>query len=205
MQTCDLCHPFGLSFNRPYAPHEFIEGHRNARIWIVGLTPAGSDSSVDKRTNQDLSACFDDEGKVSSYFKKFKLVSAEVYSQLGKKDGVAHTDIVKCYSKNWPPKGVQRTESDKIIENCTRFFRRQILEMKPQIIICNGRDVCNVVMKILPPPSDAPKSQTSYFSDSDFGRIGIVLSGYIGRIDNYARSRLGKEVEHLINTIKVTK
>ncbi len=202
MYECRKCEQFGLTFKRAFPPQEFIEGNRNSRIWIVGLNPAfepGSVDGVDVRTASDLQDYFDAQGKVHSYFKDFRSVSPKLYDMLGKVGGTAHTDLVKCSSKSW----LRGKSEKKIIENCEGYLLTQLRQIRPAMIICNGVPVCEAMKKIFPLPSDCSPDITSYFTQFDGGRICIVLSGFIGRIDNYARRRLGVEIESRLKELSM--
>jgi uracil-DNA glycosylase len=198
MHTCNRCASFGLRFHRGYQPHEFIEGNRKARVWIVGLNPAQDLDWVDTRSVTGLVEYFDDESKVHGYFKQFKVVSEVLYRELGKEHGVAHTDLIKCSSNAWPPEGVSSRGRSEIIANCTMHLQRQLAEFKPQVIVCNGSEVSAEVKRLLPVPEGTPPNATSYTYCVDDWRVLVVLSGFIGRIDNYSKRRLGTEIEALL-------
>jgi len=46
-----------------------------------------------------------------------------------------------------------------------------------------------------PASNDSSNTTTSYWSEVEGVDICIVLSGFIGRIDNWARKRLGAEID----------
>lgn len=195
MPTCTLCSNYGLRFDRGYEPQEFIEGNRAARVWIIGLNPAQDLDWKDGRDSQQLLTYFDDERQVHGYFKQFKTVSESLYGLLGKHRGVAHTDLIKCSSSSWPPEGVPSSGRNKIIENCTKYLQQQIKDFQPEIIICNGSEVSAEIKRLLPPPAGTPANATSYRHATDGRIVVVVLSGFIGRIDNYSKRRLGLEIE----------
>lgn len=58
MHTCYRCREYGLFFERPCAPTEFLEGRRSSRISIVGLNPKGPPGTNPPRTVEDLEAHF---------------------------------------------------------------------------------------------------------------------------------------------------
>lgn len=195
MPTCEKCSKFSLRFDRGYEPYEFIEGNRNARVLIIGLNPAKDKDWKDGRDALQLQAYFDDESKINSYFKQFKTVSENLYCQLGQNQGVAHTDLIKCSSNRWPPSGVSSSGRAKIIENCANHLKRQLKEFSPEIIICNGSEVSAEVKRLVPPPNGTPANATSYRHKTNDRSVVVVLSGFIGRIDNYSKRRLGQEIE----------
>jgi uracil-DNA glycosylase len=177
-------------------PRRFLEGNRDARVWIVGLNPAMDPEWIDDRTGEQLDGYFDAPDAVHSYFRDFRIVSRVLFDRLGKAGGTAHTDLVKCSSKSWPPAGVSRRDCDKIIRNCEGFLREQVLRFKPAMIVCNGADVSRSLARIFPLSGAAPAELiTSYITTIEEHRLCVVLSGFIGRIDNYAKRRLGQEIE----------
>jgi uracil-DNA glycosylase len=202
MHTCDHCASYGLRFQRAYEPHEFIEGNRAARVWIVGLNPAQDLNWVDNRSASELLEYFDDESKIHGYFKQFRVVSEELYERFGKDGGVAHTDLIKCSSKAWPPEGVSSRGRSEIISNCTKHLQRQLAQFQPSVIICNGSEVSAEVKRLLPAPEGTSANATNYIHEADGRRIIVILSGFIGRIDNYSKRRLGVEVEAVLRRLR---
>lgn len=198
MPICEQCSASGLRFDRGYEPYEFIEGNRDARVWIIGLNPAQDLDWIDSRNACQLLTYFDDESKVHGYFKQFKTVSELLYNRLGKHQGVAHTDLIKCSSNCWPPEGVSSSGRNKIIENCTKHLQRQLKDFSPEIIVCNGSEVSAEIKRLLPPSDETPANATSYRHTANGRSVVVVLSGFIGRIDNYSKRRLGREIESFL-------
>ena len=185
----------GLSFDRAYEPHQAIEGHRNARILVIGLNPKQIDGREDGREIEDLVRYFDNQAEVHSYFKNFNIVSEILYNSFGQPYGAAHMDLVKCSSPNWK-------NNKNIISHCAVHLQRQLTdEVSPEIIICNGSAVCSAIKIIYPPPQGTSNQATKYIHKIGTRRIHIVLSGFIGRIDNYSKKRLGVEIEEVIATL----
>jgi uracil-DNA glycosylase len=187
MSDCYKCENYGLHFQRNYQPEEFLEGKKGSRVWIVGLNPAKEPLG----TIEELEKKFDNLTADDSYFKKFKSVSKLLFDNLGKELGTAHTDIVKCSRSTF----LKGKEAEVVIRNCQGFLETQIKNYKPAVIVCNGTAVSKFMLSFLLPPSDYTKEQTSYWSKIDGVNVCVVLSGYIGRIDNFSRSRLGVEIE----------
>ncbi len=203
MPECHRCANHGLNFDRTYAPDEFIEGNRNARVWIIGINPAAPLNWVDQRTAAELQEIFDDEAQIHRYFRQFRNVSETLYQGLGQQNGVAHTDLVKCSSLNWPPNRENNNDRNIIINNCSDYLIHQIENHRPEIIICNGSEVSSRIRQILTPPPETPDNATSYrHTTADNHAIIVILSGFIGRIDNYARRRLGVEIEQFLNEMR---
>ena len=196
MNECTECKAdYKIFFKRKYEPKEFLVGKRNSKIWIVGLNPKGSENNMNDNMNiNELIDYFNTE-KVHSYFKDFKKVSSKLYELLGEDKGVAHTDIVKCYSKKFDFK---TKDKKAIIANCKQYFEKQLNKHKPEIIICNGSPVCEEIKKIIKPPEDY---DTSYKGSFNGKEIVVILSGFIGRIDDYAKRRLGIEIDEYIKKI----
>ncbi|MEN0678905.1 hypothetical protein [Plesiomonas shigelloides] len=150
MNICDKCKEFGLRFNRRYKPEEFIEGKLSSEVWIVGLNPAAEEDWTDgERDAKDLSDYFNDIEKIHPYFKDFKKVSPSLFGRFGKEGGVAHTDLIKCSSKRWPPSSCKGRTANNIINNCKTHLFNQILSHKLKFIICNGAPVRRHIKEIL--------------------------------------------------------
>lgn len=209
MEPCELCKIYGFKFNRNYSPDDFIEGKLSSKIWIVGLNPKGDIDSEDIRTKEDLASFFNskdsdlpEDRKKYSYFKDFKKASEMIYDLIGKENGVAHTDIVKCFSNEFPPDGIKGKEIQEIIMNCSTYLKKQIEIYKPRMIICNGADVCKVIRSIIQ-PIEGKEHDTYYIGKVRDVKVAIVLSGFIGRIDDYSKRRLGLEIEALVEEIEL--
>jgi hypothetical protein len=194
MHECRRCEAFGLRFLRAYAPVESIEGHTNSRVLIVGLNPAVEADWIDGRTREDLTHYFDDSRDIHAYFRDFAIVSRRLFDSLGRPEGAAHADLVKCSSKGWPPPGTKPSARNAIIANCEPYLIEQIRLSRPSLLVCNGAEVSAAMKRLVPPPPDSQEA-TSYFATFDGQRMCVVLSGFIGRIDHYAKRRLGREIE----------
>lgn len=195
MNNCKKCEPHGFSFSKAYPPTSLIAGHATSPVWIVGLNPAGDPPD----TVDELRSYFTSGTKVHPYFRRFLPVSQELFRSFGREDGAAHMDLVKCHSSAWPPPG---GSAEQVIANCEGYLLEQIHEHRPALIVCNGREVCNVMLRLFPPPGGSdPSLLTSYFSSRDRYRLCVILSGFIGRIDNYAKRRLGLEIEMRLSEI----
>ena len=187
-----------MEFNRQYKPEEFIEGKVSSDIWIVGLNPAAEEDWTDEeRGVEELSNYFSNLDDLHSYFKGFKKVSPELFKRFGREQGVAHTDLIKCSSKSWPPENCKGKKANTVIDNCKPYLFDQIAIHKPKMIICNGAPVSRQIRESL--KVDEELSDTAYISKFKGIKIIIVLSGFIGRIDNFSKRRLGYEIESLMN------
>lgn len=192
---CDECKHLTMQFDASFTPQEYIYGFADAPIWIVGLNPkARTGETKHVKTADQLREEFRTEAPRDSYFLDFRRVSLPLFGLLGKPGGVAHTDIVKCLADTFPE--IEATE------NCSPFLLEQIVKHRPQLLICNGRAVCDAMKRLIPPPATfSQESDTSYTADVQGHEIVIVLSGFLARIDNYAKRRLGIEIENYINKL----
>ena len=191
MENCSRCEEFDLTFNRKFRPSDFLEGKKNSLIWIVGLNPYGGPKTDHQKGLKELENYFDGSD-IHPYFNDFKRVSERLFELLGKDKGAAHTDVVKCFSKKFP----SGKNAEIIINNCKNYLYEQIKKYSPKIILCNGVPVCKVIKEIIKPAKpDIGKNTTSYIGYLNNNKIAVILSGFVGRIDNYAKCRLGKEIE----------
>ena len=199
--TCDKCKKYGLAFRatQNIFPINFIDGNVHADIWIVGLNPKNKIGHVEERNLDDF-INFNPNGH--SYFRDFRKVSEKLYKNWeNPARNIAHTDLVKCFSDSFPPKnaGNGNNNQRQIVNNCAVFLKKQVLEYKPKLIICNGSTVSWEILRIFPPhQKNNLDGLTSYFTNIDNHKFWIVLSGFIGRIDNRNKRRLGMEIEQII-------
>ena len=191
MSECSKCEQYGLHFQRDYEPQDFLEGEPSSKIWVIGLNPVVEPIPEPSA----LAGYFADRSKMHPYFRDFAAVSRRVFDGFGKVGGTAHTDLIKCSSKAWPPPGVKGRGARAIISNCQVYLFQQIQRYRPAMIVCNGADVSAAIKNTLPPSPPASDDATSYMTTVGDRTICVVLSGFIGRIDNYAKRRLGREIE----------
>lgn len=205
---CDLCKEFGLTFkSTTINPEEYIEGNINAKVWIIGLNPRYDIERIESRTKKEFhefNPNTDVDRSKSKYFLKFQKVSAKLYSNwISPKNTVAHTDLVKCFFPTFPPKiNSKNVDIEPIIRNCKKHLLSQIRKHKPKVIICNGTKVCREIISFFPPsnnlePSNLLTSYRTKLSYDDTDEFWIILSGFIGRIDDRNKRRLGKEIEKI--------
>lgn len=212
--TCSKCLNLGLGFySKNISPVEYIEENPNADIWIIGLNPKNVIGHVEERTKKD----FENFSPNSHpYFSDFKKVSNSLYENwLGKNNRIAHTDLVKCFYNSFPPEihingKLKKLKKKEIISNCAEHLYNQIQTSKPKVIICNGAPVSWEIVNLFPPETENIdiKSLTSYkteveFKNGEIHQFWIVLSGFIGRIDDWSKRRLGKEIEGIFKTEQI--
>lgn len=199
--TCDKCKNYGFEFRSKHNiyPINFIDGNVDADIWIIGLNPKNKVGHVEERNLNDFKL-FNPNGH--PYFRDFRKVSEILYKNWECQDrNIAHTDLVKCFSDTFPPKNGDNGKNNQrhIVDNCIEFLKKQILTSKPKMIICNGSPVCLEMIRIFPPQQNYDLDcLTSYCANIDNHNFWIVLSGFIGRIDNRNKRRLGMEIEQII-------
>jgi hypothetical protein len=183
-----------LRFERNYNPAQYFEGNRGSRVWVVGLNPKGDNNTVDNRTVEELQGYFDN-GINNRYFRVFHTVSERLYNLFRQDGGACHTDVVKCYSNQFPD-GVPGTQ---VINNCRDHFQQQLREYTPEIIICNGIPVCDLVQQLVQPPDGLDINAASYIGNFEDKMITVILSGFIGRqMDRYSKRRLGREIDEIL-------
>lgn len=204
---CTKCSNYGLEFKSEHiAPSECFEGNPSAEIWIVGLNPKADIGHVETRTKEEFEN-FDPD--CHRYFADFKKVSPKLYKNWkSENSNVAHTDLVKCFSLSFPPFNNQVITNRKkahreIIDNCSVYLIEQIHKASPKLIICNGSAVCREMIRLFPPEEGTDlKFLTSYKTqvkiEKDDHEFWIVLSGFIGRIDDRSKRRPGREIEEII-------
>jgi uracil-DNA glycosylase family 4 len=188
-------------------PDQWIEGDPKSLIWIVGLNP-----KTTKNADQDMNLSIDqlrDEFSSRSnrapYFKDFGKVSSKLLAALGRKEGVAHTDIVKCDSAEWPPKGISSSDIVLIEKACAQYLENQIRKYKPRLLICNGSSVSTYIKALLGRRDGQDKDLETHFESDKYGHpMHVILSGFIGRIDNYSKRRLGRDIEQRIEALGIT-
>lgn len=212
--TCGKCSSLGLGFySTNIQPHEYIEGKSSADIWIIGLNPSGNLGNIEQRTLAQFESFNPDS---HTYFRAFQKVSARLYKNWkSEKSRIAHTDLVKCFSPSFPPKALngekgRSVKIEMIIQNCKTHLNLQLKQSKPKVIICNGSAVCVEMLKLFPPQGTIEELQilTSYqatvmLENNIEHKFWVVLSGFIGRIDNRNKRRLGKEIEQILFEEKI--
>ena len=202
---CRKCESLGMTFQSTTVnPDEYIEGPINSKIWIIGINPKGDTRTITSRSKEEFQN-FDPSRY--SYFRDFKKVSESLYANWKSSSSiVAHTDLVKCFSQSFPPKINDRfVDREQIILNCKGYLLIQIIRHKPKIIICNGTSVCREMINFFPPenggePYNKLTSYKTTCQDDNNNNFSfwILLSGFIGRIDDRNKRRLGKEIEKII-------
>jgi hypothetical protein len=196
MFECNRCREHGLFFERQYAPEDAIVGHPTAPVWIIGLNPRGPEGYNPRNETAEYLRAYFQSGNVHRYYDDFQKVSPRLFNLLGDPRGVSSTDLVKCCSEAFPPKTTGRGGATFLVQQCTQYLENQIRKFKPRVLICNGAAVSDAIKKRFPPTGmQDEKSLTSYqvtLPDIDFA---VVLSGFIKRIDDYVKRRLGQEIE----------
>ncbi|KQC12005.1 MAG: hypothetical protein APR63_11875 [Desulfuromonas sp. SDB] len=212
--NCSKCKKFGLEFRSKHniTPLDFIEGDIKSDIWIIGLNPKNKVGYIEDRNKKDFQIFNPNR---HPYFKSFKKMSKKLYENWESKNNyIAHTDLVKCFSNSFPPKiknnsGKKSERINNIVENCFEILKKQIYEGKPKLIICNGSPVSKIMIENFPPKQNNIDEEvlTSYKTEIIINNvkhnIWIVLSGFIGRIDDRNKRRLGIEIEEILKKEKI--
>jgi len=199
--TCNKCKSYGLKFrsNQNIKPIDAIAGNADADIWIIRLNPKNKIGQIEERSLEDINSL---DPNSHPYFRDFNKVSEKLYKNWEKEDSnIAHVDIVKCFLDFFPPKSSSDliTPQRQITNNCGEYLKDQLLTHKPKIIICNGTQVSWEMMRYFPPKDHLDfDTLTSYQSRIFDYKPWIVLSGFISRVDNRNRRRLGMEIEQII-------
>ena len=196
--TCEKCKALGFERNISNGMIPlFGEGNPNNPIWIIGLNPKEEENGLmAPESANEFESYIETElnyfrSSVHQYFKDFKHVFGANWSEVFK-EYVYHTDIVKCGSKSF------RKNQRKAIATCSEYISKQLAVYSPKIIICNGSPVSDWFKKNYPNELKEGNG-TSFFIKNEKGGLYVLLSGFIGRIDNYARLRLGKELKEQLD------
>lgn len=199
--TCDKCKNYGFEYRSKHNvfPINSIDGNIKADVWIIGLNPKNEVGHIEVRDLNDFKLF---NPNLHSYFRDFRKVSERLYKNWESQDSnIAHTDLVKCFSETFPPINRENEKNNQrhIVDNCVEFLKEQIIANKPKMIICNGSPVCSEMIRLFPPQqADDRDTLTSYCASIDNHRFWVVLSGFIGRVDNRNKRRLGMEIEQII-------
>ncbi|MDP2873145.1 MAG: uracil-DNA glycosylase family protein [Bacillota bacterium] len=194
-----------------YRPEQFIEGHPSSPVWVISLNPKAATDWRDDRSADDLLAAFAQTSgnagpakrslKDHPFFRDFERVSARLYELLGEENGVAHTDIVKCSSVTFRPRQATNKDAQAIVANCRPYLEEQLSRWQPRIVLCNGAPILRALKDIVKP---VESKRTSYVGVLGGQEVAVVLSGFFGRLDNYAKARLGEEVESFMDRLGIS-
>jgi len=178
------------------SPPVFLVGNPEAKIWVIGINPRLEDFEDVKESktfeeHQKNEERYFFEKNVHSYFRDFRQVFGDNWLQKFQ-ESIAHIDLVKCSSK--------KNKRNKNVEcKCGKFLQRQIEMFKPRLIVCNGVPVCEWFEKNY---NISIKNKTQAdLKTSDGHEFTVIFSGFIGRIDNYAKKRLGMEIDAVLKTL----
>jgi uracil-DNA glycosylase len=169
-------------------------------IWIVGLNPKlnkdGTHHPVEATETfqayiDHQLTYFGGDKELHPYYRRFQHIFGSNWREIIR-DNVFHTDIVKCPSVTFGKK------ETKAIPICKEFLQKQITLNTPKIIFCNGRNIVNWFED-----KYEGEIQLNYWRTGGELKINgqivhLIYSGFINRIDNIAKRRIGKEVCVLI-------
>ena len=189
---CEKCKGFGVD----RIPHkglvpEFMVGHFEAKIWVVGLNP-----KLKKRPEGLMNP--NDAKDFESYLKRsynfdfdqpyFKRIKDHVFPEDWEWGvDVAHVDLVKCGSR-----GIDKSFK-KAKDICCDYLERQIELLKPKLIIANGIEVS----KWFESRKEQKETNTSVLLKFNGFETLVVLSGFIGRMDRCSMARLREDLKQI--------
>lgn len=212
MTICNKCSEFGMSFKSSYlkSPADFLEGSLYSKVWIIGLNPKVKEGEALDHSLEKLRNLNPDD---HPYFRDFQKVSRKLYDNWKSENSkVGHTDLVKCGSPSFPPinpnnsKKLSGKETKKLIGNCSKYLKKQILDHKPLLLICNGSPTSQFIFQFLPPDNTSIKSAKeigSYKSTFQDHTFTVVMTGFIGRIDDWNKRRLGHEIDSILDELNI--
>ncbi|MFX0066982.1 MAG: uracil-DNA glycosylase family protein [Candidatus Hermodarchaeota archaeon] len=178
----------------------FGEGDPNNPLWIVGLNPKLEEEGMIVPDNEKSftkylkveRAYFNNMKTSHSYFKDFKHIFGPKWESIFKKH-IFYTDLVKYGSPNF--KEIKKPA----IKNCEIFLLEQIKAFTPRIIFCNGTPVVDWFKEHFTIKDNENNTQGELFLKDN--KLSLIYSGFIGRIDNYARRRIKPELINLLKSI----
>lgn len=182
-------------------PPVFMVGNPESKVWVVGLNPAMPQDNLQRTFDENRK--YEEEyfsGNVHGYYKKnFRHVFGEDCLEKFKRGDIASLDLVKCHSKKY--KGNKEIE-----DRCGEFLEKQIEVFKSRLIICNGAPVCRwfegKYKEQIKNNIDTEKITKADLKTPTGHEFTVIFSGFIGRIDNYAKRRLGIEIDAVLKTLK---
>jgi uracil-DNA glycosylase len=178
----------------------FGEGNPNNPLWIVGLNPKLEGEGMMTPDNAKSLTGYKNVEKsyfinmkaTHSYFKKFKHILGPKWEDIFEKH-IFHTDLVKCGSTNF------KEIKNSVIKKCEYFLLEQIKTFTPRIIFCNGSPVVDWFKVNFTIKDNKNNTQGELFFKGK--KLNLIYSGFIGRIDNYARRRIKPELISLLQQI----
>ncbi|WP_431490263.1 hypothetical protein [Lewinella sp.] len=129
-------------FQRQYSPEEYLWGLKSSKLLYIGVNPYSK--KIGYNDTYSLSILEKGPG-LNSYFSVLKKWIPNLHDDIGLEGGVAHTDLVRCYSSTFPLKWMKIKDFDLVFRNCRTYLRGQIEEMSKinlKFIIVSGRHPC---------------------------------------------------------------
>lgn len=132
-EKCKVLVP-GMCLNGSYQPAEYLFGQWDAQVLIVGINPRGEIGEQGLWTEEHFRNWDIDHSHARRYFSRFKLLFQGFEGQINKSAGIAYTDLFKCFSKRFPPEGIEnKKDIPEIVrsmsDNCLPYFVNQISKM----------------------------------------------------------------------------
>lgn len=144
--------PFSYSAN--YLPKDFYWGKLSSKVLYIGLNPYGE--NIGGNNYSTIETLRQGPG-LNSYFGTIQKWVPYLFEGIGKEQGVAFSDLVKCASRTFPLKGMKVTEFDTVFRNCRTHLQTLINEMVQQnleTIIVSGIHPCWHMLDMYFPEKD---------------------------------------------------
>ena len=132
-----------FSFDCHYSPAEYFWGKSSSRILYIGVNP--SHGNIGGKKHLYPVECLRNKPGENPYFGTIRKWHPLLYDDIGKENGVAFTDLVKCASPTFPFKKMMIKDFDAIFRNCRTHLNYQIREMAKQnlkFVIVSGIHPC---------------------------------------------------------------
>lgn len=132
--------PFSFKFE--YSPIECLWGKYSSKILYVGVNPFSERIGGNNHFSSEI---LRNGPSKNSYFGTIHHWYPPLYEEIGKENGVAFTDLIKCYSPTFPFKRMKVSDYDIVFRNCRIHLDQQIRQMARQnlkLVIVSGIHPC---------------------------------------------------------------
>lgn len=216
-----------LRNNYKHEPADYIEGDKNAAIWIVGLNPKLNKDKKGNLKSDNLKLRSKEDFKnplkpeTHTYFKPFfTRVSDKLWErQKGSKvANFAHTDLVCCASNKFPIERFDTKKNDKIVDQCSQYLIEKVKDNKDlKLLIGAGKRTCIELVKAFANDHDKKliykegkfisnnkiydiikkKTKTTLLINKD--EIPIIFTTHLSQSNYWSDQRLGREIEEVLD------
>lgn len=187
MSCCEnaVC-PMKAKYGIPdFNPLDAVEGFPKSPVWIVALNPKTEEEDHERGKSNPMQ--WNTTEPKARHFSRLKGILGPWYDQLFKKDGIAHTDIVKCGSPAFT------SIEAEAVQHCKSYFIEQIKKHKPKLLLVLSSDAARIIAKEAELPDDVTEG-TWKVGEQEDEFCFVILSGYSGpRQERYAKLRLKKD------------